>query len=414
MKKLFKNLSFLLFFVFILNACRDECENAITYTSYLPIYESKANIRAGFTNESAKPLENPGKIYFKDQYIFVNEIQKGIHIIDNTNPRSPQNIGFIKIPGNVDIAVKGQILYADSYMDLLAINISNPTNAVLMKREEDIFSHNYIYDISSDSIIVDYEEQLLTEKVDCDSGVSPRLTETNNSNFGSNDASSSSGSNAGIGGSMARFTISQNFLYVVGDREMKLFDITIAENPQHTKEINLGWGIETIFPYQDNLFIGSTTGMHIYDNQDPANPTYLSTYEHIMSCDPVVVEGNYAYVTLRQDNNCLQGVNALDVIDISDLSNPSLVKSYEMQHPHGLGIDNGTLFLCEGDFGLKVFDANNPNTIDQNLIQHFTDMNAYDVIPLGDILLMIGKDGLYQYDYADPQNLVLLSTISIN
>lgn len=416
MKTLFKNLLFLFLIVIVSSSCRDECERTITYTIQTPIYESKANIRSSFVHESARNLENPGKIYFKDQYIFINEFQKGIHIIDNSDAKSPQNIGFIKIPGNVDIAIKGQTLYADSYMDLLAINISNPNNTTIVKRIEDVFLHNYYAWENEDNIIVSYEEEIVEETVNCDSGISPQP-------FDNTITLSSSGNEAflglpsgsvGLGGSMARFTISQDFLYAVGDNNMQLFDISTATNPQNTKEISLDWGIETIFPYQDNLFIGSTTGMHIYDNQDPANPTYISTYEHIMSCDPVVVEDNYAYVTLRRDNTCQQGVDALDVIDISNLSNPTLVKSYSMQNPHGLGIDTGTLFVCEGDFGLKVFNADDPNNITQNLIQYFRDMNAYDVIPLGNVLLMIGSDGLYQYDYTDPQDLKLLSVIPVN
>ena len=66
---------------------------------------------------------NPGKIYFKEGYIFINEELKGIHVIDNRNPENPQNIGFIEIPGNVDIAIKNNTLYADSYIDLGAIDI---------------------------------------------------------------------------------------------------------------------------------------------------------------------------------------------------------------------------------------------------------------------------------------------------
>ena len=69
-----------------------------------------------------------GKIYFKDHYIFVNEYQKGIHVIDNEDPRNPQIIKFIEIPGNVDMAIADDILYADSYVDLLSIDISDIGN----------------------------------------------------------------------------------------------------------------------------------------------------------------------------------------------------------------------------------------------------------------------------------------------
>ncbi len=84
-----------------------------------------------------------------------------------------------------------------------------------------------------------------------------------------------------------------------------------------------------------------------------------------------------------------------------------------MTNPHGLGIDNTTLFICDGNDGLKAFNAADINTIDKNLLAHYKDINARDVIPYNDILIMIGEDGLFQYDYSDPNNMKLLSTIAI-
>ncbi len=64
-----------------------------------------------------------------------------MHIIDNQNPADPQNIGFIEIPGNVDIAIKENILYADSYVDLVAIDISDINNPTEVDRVEDVLPY---------------------------------------------------------------------------------------------------------------------------------------------------------------------------------------------------------------------------------------------------------------------------------
>ncbi|MFT6203825.1 MAG: hypothetical protein ACI9V1_001721 [Spirosomataceae bacterium] len=83
-----------------------------------------------------------------------------------------------------------------------------------------------------------------------------------------------------------------------------------------------------------------------------------------------------------------------------------------MENPHGLGIDNGKLFICEGKFRLKSLDASNVNDI--KVQQHIKNINAFDVIPLsGNLLLMVGEDGFYQYDYSDPKNLRQLSKIPV-
>jgi len=127
----------------------------------------------------------------------------------------------------------------------------------------------------------------------------------------------------------------------------------------------------------------------------------------------VVVEGNTAYVTLRSGTECQGFTNQLDVIDVSNLSNPSIIATHQMQNPHGLGIDNGTLFITEGDGGLKVFDAAEPLTIGDNMLAHFKDLHAFDVIPFNNVLMLIGEDGFYQYDYSDLNNITLLSHIPV-
>jgi hypothetical protein len=216
---------------------------------------------------------------------------------------------------------------------------------------------------------------------------------------------------AGTGGSMARFAITGNHLYTVSSTTLKVFDISQATHPQAVSDVKLGFGIETIFPYGKNLFIGSQTGMHIYNNEDPEHPELLSIYEHVQSCDPVVVQGNYAYVTMRNGSDCRNGSNLLDVIDISNLASPQVVKSFPMKNPHGLGIDGNTLFVCEGNYGLKIFDASQPdNPVETQFIE---DIKTYDVIPRNNLLIVVGKDGLYQYDYSNPQQLTLLSQITI-
>ena len=154
--------------------------------------------------------------------------------------------------------------------------------------------------------------------------------------------------------------------------------------------------------------------MLIYDISNAYNPTYISDYWHVTSCDPVVVEGNYAYVTLRAGNLCGEESDQLDVIDISDLTNPSLVRSYSMTEPYGLGIDNTTLFICDGSAGLKIYDASDVLHIADNRIATFPNIETYDVIPLGGVLMLIGDDGLYQYDYSDLNDIKLLSSITIS
>lgn len=214
---------------------------------------------------------------------------------------------------------------------------------------------------------------------------------------GSDASIAGSGGNAptGQGGSLARFALGGDYLYCVDQFALKVLNVSNPSEVFTESVIDLGWEIETIFPKDTLLFIGSATGMMIYDISQPTNPQFVSEVEHIFSCDPVVADDNYAYVTLSTGaRRCSRGLNELQIIDISDLYDPRLVETYDMSNPQGLGIDNGTLFVC--DNGLKVYNASDVHDI--KLAHHFP-IPAFDVIPTNGVLMVIASDGVYQYTY---------------
>lgn len=216
---------------------------------------------------------------------------------------------------------------------------------------------------------------------------------------------------AGQSGSMARFTVSGNHLYTVGESSMQIFDISDVQRPVKGEYIPVGFNIETIFTDQSALFIGSQNGMYIYDIANPGHPRQLSVYDHITSCDPVVTSGNYAYVTLRNGVDCRLGQNLLDVIDISDLAKPRLVASKAMINPHGLAIADTLLYICEGSAGLKVLNVKNRSDI--QVVNHLEGFHAFDIIHQNQTAIITGKDGILQYDVSDPHDITLLSQILI-
>ncbi|HXH18156.1 MAG TPA: hypothetical protein VNJ07_03645, partial [Chitinophagales bacterium] len=268
-------------FVVLFTGCtKDKCSTTYTYQVYEPVYMDYATLRGSVASEAPRPLDNPGKIYIYGNYLFVNEVNEGVHVIDNSNPAAPVNKAFINIPGNVDIAVKGSVLYADSYVDLLAIDISNPEAAAELKRLENIFPQRiwdigYYYGDPEKGIIVSWELTDKTETVEVQCGEEAQtyyywgyyggfegdlagapvvLGSSGSSSVNTNTA-------PGQGGSMARFTIASRYLYCIDNTDMNLIDIGEAANPVIWNKLNIGFNIETIFPYGDKLFIGSRNGM---------------------------------------------------------------------------------------------------------------------------------------------------------
>ncbi|MEZ0540448.1 LVIVD repeat-containing protein [Fibrella arboris] len=417
-------------FIWIDSACTDQCTETRVFRQFTPVMLTPNQVRLGVGVDRARGLVNPGKIYTKDGYLFINELKQGIHVIDNRNPSDPKSLLFISIPGNGDIAIRDNFLYADSYMDLVTFDISNLTDIHEVARTQNVFSQGqfdggwwYYYPANGNDVIqdqrVDYVKQ--TVKTNCEATPSATPIWMSFSSFASADTKSASPSTgtSGTGGSMARFTLYDKYLYAVSSSDMKLFNVQQPSKPSLSNTVNMGWGIETIFPYKDKLFIGSQSGMLIYDNVDPAKPKQLSVFQHARVCDPVVVTDNTAYVTLRSGNTCGGFTNQLDVIDITNLTSPKLLKSYPMRNPHGLGVDFPNLFICEGAYGLKSFNVSDPLQVDKNLQQYMEDLQAYDVIPMGGVsgqktLLLIGKDGFYQFDYTNPSRLRLLSKIPVS
>ena len=224
----------------------------------------------------------------------------------------------------------------------------------------------------------------------------------------SKDGGSSSGDSGGAdgkGGSMARFAISGDVLYTVSSDSLKVINIEDAANPKYSDQRNLkvGFDIETVFPMDTLLFIGSRSGMYVYDISESRFPVKLSEVRHLRSCDPVVAQGDYAYVTLNTNvTSCGQTINnVLDIYDISKPLNPILKKTVQLNGPTGLGVDGARLFVC--DRGLKVFNISDPLNIRQTDdladIDNVNIRAAYDVIPVNGLLILVASEGLFQFDY---------------
>ena len=218
----------------------------------------------------------------------------------------------------------------------------------------------------------------------------------------------------GVGGSTARFAVASNTLYIVDNSTLHVYDITNSANPQYSNDQNIGYDIETIFPHGSNLFIGSASGFYIFDISSPHTPTYISVYDHMTACDPVVVDSHYAYFTLNSGAPCDRGINELEVVDISNLASPTLLVDVPMTSPKGLGVDGQTLFVCDQGAGLKVYNTSVMLNLQNSMTAQFSNINSFDVIPYNKDLIMVGSGGLYQYNYSNPQNIKLTSTIPVS
>src|ERR1035437_5034646 len=126
--------------LFLLTSCSDYVTETVTYKINEPIFMSAATFRNS-VKVSPMPHEitSVGKICFYNNYLYISEPYKGIHIINNTDPINPQQVGFIELLGNADLAIRNGLLYADSYIDLVWFDVSNPALPELKGRLDSIF-----------------------------------------------------------------------------------------------------------------------------------------------------------------------------------------------------------------------------------------------------------------------------------
>ncbi|MBC7890047.1 MAG: hypothetical protein H7Z13_19390 [Ferruginibacter sp.] len=421
MKKFSLYLCLIVAVCFITQSCvKDTLQT--TYTYYLPVYKSKTEVLQSIKSAPPQQLKKTGKLFLFGQYIFINEINKGVHIIDNTNPLAPKNISFIAIPGNLDIAVKNTTLYADLFTDMVTIDIADPANIVLKKVNSGVFPER-VYDNGfvpdSNQYIIDWVKHETTDKTEFEVNKSlgqplvwfSSTIQTRNTTAGA--------AVVGVGGSMARFTVVNNYLYTVGRFNLTAFNIISPTNPVMENVRSLGWNIETIYPLKDKLFIGSQTGMFIYSIAVPSNPSFLGSFSHACFRDPVIADDKYAYVTLRattDESPCWGAVaaqrNELDIVNISNILQPSLVKIYDMSEPQGLSKDGDHLFICDGKGGLKIYNA--ANVQDLKLLKVISNINPFDVICQAGIAIVVAGEGIFQYDYTNINNIKLISKITID
>jgi hypothetical protein len=404
----------------IFNSCTDDSGLVkVTYFEAKAVYGDIQEVRNENFKALPQPVSNPGKIYMSEEYLFVGEENKGIHVYQNSATTEPFQLGFINIPGNKEFIVDGNYLYAESYYDVVKLNIADPLNVTLENRIQNVFSQEFTNDRGESLLGFTFNE--VTKEIDETSDFYRELQSDNlvyldfaekiipKSSVPSSFSGTSSQSNATIN-RLGRY---KDYLYVLGRYDLHV----IADSPGFelvNTLTQIGDEMETIFPYNDKLFVGSRSSMEIFDLSNLEIPVHQYRFEHATSCDPVLVEGSTAYVSLRTADfsPCPGNTNALLVIDLVNMAHPKKIDEIQMNSPYGMAMIDNKLIVGEGKNGLSIFDATNPNELVRLI--HSADVLAFDIIKhptRSDQLLIAGSEGLEQYIISNDNALSLVSRI---
>lgn len=396
--------------------CSVDSSQTIHYRVNEPVFTSAETFRSSVRVVSeARSLSACGKIGFHNNHLYISDPGKGVHVIDNTDPAHPQSTGYVEVPGCQDFAIYDGRLYIDALIDLVWFDLTDPSHPTLQGRAENIFpdalpatgnEHSYDYELCQKGIaqgqivtgwkLRERQQKYIPEYAYSSSGRNEDIViSTGNSNQTTSPSS--------------RFSLYNNYLYAIVNNQINTLDLS-ADSPQKAEgTVHVG-NVETTLLYRNKLFLGTPSGMKIYSIEEPQLPVYCSQISHVYGCNPMAIDNDLAYITVRSGNSCGQNTNELMIVDVSDSKQPQIHPSYTLKNPKGLSVHNGHLFLC--DEGLKIFQIGQPESLLSSQIAHFKGANAYDVIPLTDTLFLIADNGLYQYNYADG-GLRLVSVIPI-
>lgn len=145
--------------------CKDDFDDDNTsFSRYDPVYLSRTDLEQSIDLVEPLQIINSGKIYVKDDLLFVNETRKGFHVFDNSNPENPVKIAFIAVPGSTDLAIRENVLYINQATNLIAARYNfNENQLSVTKRVGNTFPELlspdgfYAYDVPANSIVVDWE-----------------------------------------------------------------------------------------------------------------------------------------------------------------------------------------------------------------------------------------------------------------
>jgi len=400
------------------------CEEPVyrIYTGNAPVYMSYSELRSSVVVDSRVLLENPGKVYFSGNYIFIVEELKGVHIYDNTDPSAPVKKSFIKIPGVDDIAVSGTRLYANSYIDLVVLDIGNIDNISLAGRRESLFVYtlppvgNNLPRANFDKtrgVVIGWVVRKIKEK---DNYNDYHIDHVDQKTFFSkvNPGGACYGNNGdgtGSGGSLPRFVIYGNSVLVFGDYLSRIYNFADILNPYAPVTELYASEVRTVSVSDDRLVLGSMYTNFIVDLKVQSVSQYPVYFDAMVYCDPVIASDTLIFLTSRTGTECNNAPNLLRVIGLDEFNNSDILNSIPMSMPLGLAKTGDILFVCDGKDGLKIFDASDPLALDENLIKTYPGILADNVFIYNDILVLCSEKAVFQFDYSDLNNLLLLSSI---
>jgi hypothetical protein len=326
-------------------------------------------------------LRNPINMTLDGNRLYVSDMHTGLHVFDVSALAAPRRLMQIPLEYNRGSAVKDDVVYTNDGAQLVALRISDDSYTVVARIGVKF------HDVPSPGF-----DEGSSFSCACATSYDAMVAPT-----------------APTGSSYATFAVVDDQLYRVDGGDLVVYDVTTADSPTKVSQVPMDWTVETIHPAANLLFMGSTRGMYIFDRVDPEHPKQISKLEHARACDPVVVSGSTAYVTLRGSDSCGAAPDELLCVNIKNPQQPVLLGQKPLASPWGLAVHDTQLYVSHGDNGYSLVDVANPQN--PSIQKTWTGESTRDFIWSGNTLFVLNDHNVSIYNITNPMAPVLLSRL---
>jgi len=189
---------------------------------------------------------------------------------------------------------------------------------------------------------------------------------------------------------------------------LHIVDCTSPQNPAFLSWVDIGGYTMGIYLSQSLLYAATEGGnLRVVDVHDPSSPQEVGYFDTWGRATDVWVRNDTAFIAEGFDT--IQGPRCLEIVDFSDLMNPSPIGNVTLPSPRTyadlkLFVSERNAFLTDGRNGLWILDISEPDQ--PQVVGQFTLgslVQAQDVAVSQDIAyLAYGKEGVFLLDVSDP------------
>ena len=349
-----------------------------------PVYLRFEELRQPLVTTDREQIMQGTHYLHYESYLLINEKAKGIHVIETSKEEAPEYIAFLKIPGNHRIFVKEGYLYADNFVDLIVIDISDETNFHIVHRAEDVFPNNPYQIIGSYDSLVSFDETkgVVVDVAYTSVPVSESENYIENNHQYLND-----------------LTIEGNTLFALVEGKVLRFDVDnpLAITVQSSYLRSNSSTLVSFTPIDGYLVTYDGYGRnYVIDTNVPVSESYPGQFQ---------LQGGYEAIGFVENkafgwNACYScdDESHLALFNIDDINNPVEERRVPMDKPFRFALENDYLFSCHASEILLV-NRLLPDG-EYEAIETGHDIYCSEVTVNHDRLFIRNSRGFTQYDYS--------------